>query len=67
MNKGPARPPKGVPGPGGRKIDFKVLGRVLKLVFQSYPVLFPITLVSIVFAAIVSSVPAVFQPVRRVF
>jgi len=61
MNKGPARPPKGVPGPGGRKIDFKVLGRVLKLVFQSYPVLFPITLVSIVFAAIVSSVPAVFQ------
>ena len=58
MNK---RPPKGVPGPGGRKINFKSLGRLIKLLFKAYPVLLPITLVSIIFAAVVSSVPAVFQ------
>lgn len=58
MNK---RPPKGVPGPGGRKINFRSLGRLLKLLYKSYPVLLPITVVSIIFAAVVSSIPAVFQ------
>ncbi len=58
MNK---RPPKGVPGPGGRKINFKSLGRLLKLLYKSYPVLLPITAVSIIFAAIVSSIPSIFQ------
>ena len=61
MNNKKGMPPKGVPGPGGRKINFKTLGRVLKHLYQSYPVLLPITFVSIVFAAVVSSVPAVFQ------
>ena len=53
--------PKGVPGPGGRKINFKTLKRVLSLLFKAYPRLIPIALVCIVFSAIVSSVPAIFQ------
>ena len=53
--------PKGVPGPGGRKINFKTLKRVLSLLFKAYPLLLPIALVCIVFSAIVSSVPAIFQ------
>jgi ATP-binding cassette subfamily B protein len=58
MNK---NPPKGVPGPGGRKINFKSLFRLLKLLYQSYPVLLPVTAFSIIFASAVSSVPAIFQ------
>ncbi len=53
--------PKGVPGPGGRKINFKTLKRVLSLLFKSYPLLLPLAIVCIVFSAIVSSVPAIFQ------
>ena len=53
--------PKGVPGPGGRRINFKTLKRVLSLLFKSYPLLLPIAIVCIVFSAIVSSVPAIFQ------
>ena len=55
------QPPKGVPGPGGRKINLKTLKRVLSLLFKAYPLLLPIVLVCIVFSAIVSSVPAIFQ------
>ena len=58
VNKGR---PKGVPGPGGRKINFKSLFRLLKLLIKAYPVLLPITAVSIIFAAIVSSIPSIFQ------
>ncbi len=61
MNSKKNMPPKGVPGPHGRKINFKSLGRLLKLLYKSYPVLLPITAFSIVFAAIVSAVPAIFQ------
>ena len=53
--------PRGVPGPGGRKINFKTLKRVLSLLFKAYPRLIPIALVCIVFSAIVSSIPAIFQ------
>ena len=55
------QPPKGVPGPDGRKINLKTLKRVLSLLFKAYPLLLPIVLVCIVFSAIVSSVPAIFQ------
>ena len=61
MNNRRQMPPKGVPGPGGRKINFKALGRILKLLFESYPLLFPLALVCILFSAVVSSIPAVFQ------
>ncbi|MBO5247743.1 MAG: ABC transporter ATP-binding protein [Clostridia bacterium] len=55
--KGPGRQP----GPAVRKIDFKILGRVMKLLFSSYPVLVPIVTVCILFASGVASIPAIFQ------
>ncbi len=46
---------------GGRKMNFKALGRVLKFLFKSYPVLLPVTALCIIFASAVSSIPAIFQ------
>ena len=40
-----------------RKIDFRVLGRVLKMLFASYPVLIPITIFCIIFSAVVRRSP----------
>jgi ATP-binding cassette subfamily B protein len=39
----------------------KVLGRVMKLLFSTYPVLIPIVAVCILFAAGVASIPSIFQ------
>lgn len=62
MSNGPMRGPAGRPphGAGGRKIDFKVLVRVVKLLFRSYPKLIPVALFCIVFSSIVSAIPAIF-------
>ncbi|MBO4265284.1 MAG: ABC transporter ATP-binding protein [Clostridia bacterium] len=49
MKKG-SRPP----------LDMKVLGRIVKMLFKSYPVLIPLTAFCIIFSAIVSSIPAIF-------
>ena len=57
MNKGHM---KGAMPPGGRKIDFKMLGRVIKLLYQSYPRLLPTALCCMIFSAIVSACPALF-------
>ena len=46
--------------PPKRKISGKTLGRVFKMLFSSYPVLMPITVVCIIFSAITSSIPAIF-------
>ena len=43
-----------------RKIDFRILGRVLKMLFASYPVLIPITIFCIIFSAVVASIPSIF-------
>ena len=43
-----------------RKATVPTLMRILKLVFKSYPVLLPITIVCILFSAGVSSIPAIF-------
>lgn len=59
--------PAPMKGPGGRmqgppqKINPGVLGRTVKLLIHSYPVLVPIAVFCIVFSAIVSSIPAIFQ------
>ena len=45
----------------GRRAPKGVLGRVIKTVFQFYPVLLPITLVCILINAIVSSMPSIFM------
>ena len=42
------------------KVDPRVLGRVIKLLYDSYPVLVIITAICIVFSAVVSSIPALF-------
>ncbi len=52
--KNTQRPPK-------KKIDFALLGRVIKMLFKAYPVLVPIALACIVMSAIVSSIPAIFM------
>ena len=43
-----------------RRINFKTLGRVIKKLFGYYPVLVPLTVGCILFAAIVSSIPSLF-------
>ncbi len=53
MNKMPPRA-------SGKPIDFKALGRVMKLLFKSYPALIILTAFCIVFSAVVSSIPAIF-------
>ena len=50
MNKKPSRP----------TLDFSVLGRVIKLLYQFYPRLLPLVGVCIVAAAAVAAAPAVF-------
>ncbi len=62
MSNGPMRGPGGRPphGPGGKKIDFKVLGRVIKLLVKSYPVLIPIAAFCIIFSSVVSAIPSIF-------
>ena len=61
MNKGPMRGgPKG-PMPGGRKIDFGMLKRVLKMLFEFYPVLAPVAIVCILISAAASALPPIFM------
>ena len=43
-----------------RKMDFKVLGRVVKLLFRYYPRMVPISIVCIFFSAVTATLPAIF-------
>lgn len=53
-----SKPKKGV---GGKpKLDFKVLGRLIKMLFGYYPALMPLMIVCIIFSSIAASLPAVF-------
>ncbi len=45
---------------GKRKIDVKMLGRVMRFLFKAYPVMVPVTCIFIVCEAIVATVPAIF-------
>ena len=47
--------------PMKRKINFRALGRVLKMLFQSYPVMVPLSLLFVVFTAFTSAIPAIFM------
>lgn len=42
------------------KADMRVLGRTIKMLWQCYPVLLPVTCVCIVCSAIVSAIPSIF-------
>lgn len=53
-------------GPGGmpmgkRKLSIPTLKRVIKMLFNYYPILFPLALCCIVFAALVATAPAIFN------
>ena len=52
--------PSGMPH-GKRKLSVPTLKRVLKMIFSYYPVLFPLALGCIVFAALVATAPAIFN------
>lgn len=46
--------------PPKRSMDFKVLGRVTKLLFRFYPVMVPVSIACIIFSAVVATLPALF-------
>ena len=55
-NRRPAPP---MPG-GKRKLDFKLLGRIIKMLFGFYPRLLPIAMTCMILSAMVSACPAIF-------
>ncbi len=52
--------PKGVPM-HGKKMNFGVLKRVLKMLYGYYPKMLPLAIACILFAAVTAALPAVFQ------
>lgn len=48
-----------------KKLNSKVLLRLLKMLFKAYPRLIPITMISIIFSAIVTAIPSIFT--QKVF
>lgn len=57
-------PPKSAPPSGGRprpSFDPKSLKRILGMLFKFYPVLLPVTIACILFSAVTSAMPAIFQ------
>ncbi len=66
MNKRPQMPPKGFDGkPMKRKINFKTLGRTIKLLFKFYPVLVTVAAICILFSAVCATMPGIF--LQKVF
>lgn len=60
MPMGP-KTPKGVPSGEKTQMGFSSLKRVFKMLFSYYPVLLPLTLLCILFAAVTAALPAIFQ------
>ena len=56
---------RSVQTPPKRKLDLRVLGRVMRFFFKAYPVMAPVTCVFIALEAIVAAIPALFT--QRVF
>ncbi len=62
INQKPGRP-NGMPagGPNGkRKLDGKMLGRVVKMLFTYYPKAVPVAILCIIFSAFTAAIPAIF-------
>jgi len=57
----PMPPMRGNAGRPKPKFNPGALKRVLKMLFKSYPVLMPLTIVCIIFSAIVNTLPAIFN------
>lgn len=60
MSRGMAHGKPNMRGPRP-KFNPNTMKRVFKMLFESYPVLFPLTLCCIVFSAIVNTMPAIFN------
>lgn len=62
---GPKAAPMGGPGKGSMpkkpEVNMNVLSRLLKMLFQFFPVLVPATIVCIIIASVSSALPAIFQ------
>ena len=61
MSKAPMKGGAKGPMPGGRKIDGSMLKRVLKMLFEFYPVLAPVAIVCILISAAASALPPIFM------
>ena len=61
MSRGPM--PMGKGGPRGPKPKFNpgTFKRIIKMLFKFYPVMMPVTIVCILFSAVTSAIPAIFQ------
>ncbi len=61
---GAGGPPNGRPGgpPNGRggKPNVKVLGRLVKMLFQFFPVMVPVTIVCILFSSVAAAIPDMY-------
>ena len=53
-------PPMGKMPPMKRRLDTKVLSRVLRMLFGYYPVLLPISIACILFSAVTAAIPSIF-------
>ncbi len=51
--------PKQIPG-GRPKLDPSVLGRLMKMLFQFYPVMMPVTIACIIFSSIAAAIPDMY-------
>ncbi len=45
---------------GGQRINPKVLGRLMKMLFQFFPVMVPVTIVCILFSSVASAIPDMY-------
>ncbi len=51
---------KGMPRGPRKKLDFKILTRVIKLLFKFYPKLLPLIIACILFSAVTAAIPSLF-------
>ena len=61
MNKGPMPMGKGAPRGPRPKFNPNTFKRIIKMLFKFYPVMVPVTIGCILFSAVTSAIPAVFQ------
>lgn len=47
-------------GHGGKKIDFSILKRLLKMLLDSFPVMFPVVIASILITSAIRSMPSIY-------
>ncbi len=61
MSRGPMPMGKGVPRGPRPKFNPNTFKRIIKMLFKFYPVMIPVTIACILFSAVTSAIPAVFQ------